>query len=173
MIRSRPGLGAAVAGWVCVLLTGCVAGRTLDALYRDTAKGFQVELPRNGWQITEAPGTDLVLRDTRSAARMAVAANCPGTETGPLPALVRHLFFGFRQVKWLRQERILLNDVVGLDTVITGTWEGTSMQIRSVVIRRKGCLYDLLYVAPSSAFGARSADFDVFLKSWQFLSEKP
>ena len=66
-----------------------------------------------------------------------------------------------------------LDGALGLDTVITGSWDGTSVQIRSVVMRRKGCLYDLLYVSPTNAFGSRSADFDRFVNSWQFLSEQP
>jgi len=47
------------------------------------------------------------------------------------------------------------------------------MQVRSVVIRRKGCLYDLLLVAPPETFGAQDTDFDHFLKGWQFLSDSP
>ncbi|MFQ5804418.1 MAG: hypothetical protein ACE5JQ_16125 [Candidatus Methylomirabilales bacterium] len=175
MIRSRSGLSTVLTGVVCiiVLMTGCATGRARGALYRDEGKGFQVQLPGNGWQVTESPGTDLALRDTRSAASMAVAVSCPEKETGPLPSLVRHLYFGLRQVKRLRQERIELDGALGLDTVITGSWDGTSVQIRSVVMRREGCLYDLLYVSPSNAFGSRSADFDGFVDSWQFLSEQP
>ena len=171
MIRSHPGRSAAVTGivFLFVLLTGCATGRAPHGLYRDEVNGFQVQLPRNGWQVTESPGAALALRDTRSQARMAVAVSCPEQETGPLPALVRHLFFGIRQVKQVRQERILLDGAEGLDTMITGRWEGAPVQIRSVVIRRQDCLYDLLYVAPSDAFGVRSADFDRFLNSWQFL----
>ncbi len=175
MMWSRPGLAATVTGmgFVCVLLTGCATGRTLGGLYVNEGKGFRVQLPREGWQVMESPGTDLALRDTRSQARMAVSATCPEQETGPLPALVQHLFFGFRQVKRLRQERILLDGAVGLETVVRGRVEGTLIQVRSVVIRRKGCLYDLLFVAPPETFGTRSVDFDTFLSGWQFLSGEP
>ena len=175
MIRRPPGLNRAVAAVIClcVLMTSCATGRALDGLYRDEAKHFQVRLPQNGWQMTETRGADVVLRDTRSTARMAVAASCPGEETGPLSSLVRHLFFGLRQVEELRQEQVVLDGAVGLDTMIRGSWEGATVQIRSVVIRRTGCLYDLLYVAPADTFEVHSADFDAFLKSWQFLSEQP
>lgn len=175
MIRRRPRLNGAVSAAVClcVLMSSCATGRALEGLYRDEAKHFQVRLPQDGWRVTETRGTDLVLRDTRSAARMAVAARCPAQETGPLPALVRHLHFGLRQVERLRQEEVVLDGAAGLDTIVTGSWEGASVQIRSVVIRRNGCLYDLLYVAPPDTFEVRSADFDAFLKSWQFLSEQP
>ncbi|MFQ5848757.1 MAG: hypothetical protein ACE5IQ_13935 [Candidatus Methylomirabilales bacterium] len=175
MIRSCRGLGAAVGGivLVCMLLSGCAAGRTLDGHYVDEGKSFRVRLPRGGWQIIESPGADLALQDTRSQARMAVSAGCPARETGSLSALVRHLFFGLRHVKQVRQEPILLDGVAGLETVIRGQWEGAPIQVRSVVIRRKGCLYDLLFVAPPETFGAHSADFDALLEGWQFLSEEP
>jgi hypothetical protein len=104
---------------------------------------------------------------------MAVAVSCPPEETGPLPSLVRHLYFGLRQVRQLRQEEVVLDGATGLDTVVTGSVEGTPVQIRSVVIRRNDCLYDILYVAPPDAFPARDVDFDAFLSNWQFLSDQP
>lgn len=175
MIRSRPGHGTVLAGivFVCVLLAGCATQRTVNGFYLNEVKGFRVQVPWTGWEVAESPGVDLTLRDTRSQAHMAVSASCPAGETGPLPSLVRHLFFGLRQVKRLREGCILLDGVRGLETVVTGRWEGTPVQVRSVVVRRQGCLYDLLLVAPPEIFGARSADFDRFLEGWQFLSERP
>lgn len=177
MIRFGTGLDAAVTrlGVVCVLLTGCAtAGRTLDGFYVDEAKGFRVQLPRDGWQIMEPlPGADLAVRDVQSDAHMAVSASCPERERGPLPALVQHLFFGLRDVERLHEERIMVDGAVGINAVIKASWEGRPVQIRSVVIQRKGCLYDLIYVAPPETFAVRSADFDAFLGGWQFLLEGP
>ncbi|MFQ5960466.1 MAG: hypothetical protein ACE5MG_03650 [Candidatus Methylomirabilales bacterium] len=175
MIRSRPGLRAAFTGMgcVCVLLTCCATSRTVDGVYVDEAKGFRVQLPRHGWHVVESSGADLTLRDTGSQARMAVSASCPARETGPLPALARHLLFGLRDVKRMRQEPILIDGVEGLDTEVIGTWEGERVQVWSVVIRRGGCLYDLLFIAPPATFGAQRADFDALLNSWEFLSETP
>lgn len=175
MIRRRSTLiGAVITGvFFSVLTIGCASGGIRNAVYRDEARNFRVEIPQNGWRVIQSPGADLALEDTRSAARMAVAVNCPERETAPLPSLVRHLYFGLRQVERLRQEQVVLDGAVGLDTVVRGSWEGTTVQIRSLVIRRTGCLYDLLYVAPPDAFAARSADFDRFVQSWQFLPEQP
>jgi hypothetical protein len=83
------------------------------------------------------------------------------------------MFFGLRQVERLRQGPIMLDGVEGLDTVVTGEVEGIPVQVRSVVIRRKECLYDLLFVADPETFEARSADFDALLTGWQFFSDKP
>jgi hypothetical protein len=104
---------------------------------------------------------------------MAVSASCPEQEKGPLPAVARHVFFGLRHVEWLRQEPIMLDGVAGLETVVRGTVEGTTVQVRSIVVRQKGCLYDLLFVAPPETFEARSADFDRLLTGWEFFSDKP
>jgi len=157
------------------LLTGCAAasGRVVDGVYVDAAKGFRVELPRSAWQVTQSPGADLALRHADVDASMAVSGSCTEQERGSLPALARHVFFGLRQVEWLRQEPIVLDGVTGLETVVRGSWEGAPIQVRSVVIRRKGCLYDLIFVAPPETFEARDADFDAFLAGWQFFSDKP
>ncbi|MCI0483494.1 MAG: hypothetical protein L0Y78_02805 [candidate division NC10 bacterium] len=177
MTWSRPGLGAPATqmALVVLLLTGCAAasGRVVDGLYVDTAKGFRVALPRSGWQVASSPGADLALRNAGADASIAVSASCPEQETGPLPALARHVLFGLRQVEWLRQEPIQLDGVAGLETVVRGRVEGAPVQVRSVVIRRRGCLYDLLFVAPPETFEARGADFEAFLAGWEFLLEKP
>jgi hypothetical protein len=76
-------------------------------------------------------------------------------------------------MKQVRQEHIFLDGVTGLDTEVTGKWEGESVQVRSVVIRRGECLYDLYFIAPPKAFGPQSADFDAFLNGWEFLPEEP
>jgi hypothetical protein len=67
----------------------------------------------------------------------------------------------------------MLDGVAGLETVVRGRVEGAPVQVRSVVIRQKGCLYDLLFVAPPETFEARGADFDVLLAGWQFFSDTP
>ncbi len=175
MIRPRPGLSAAVTRMAFIggLLTGCAAGKVIDGFYVDGAKGFRVGLPRSGWQVTQSPGADLALRHTDVDASMAISASCPEQERGSLPALARHVFFGLRQVELLRQEPIVLDGVTGLETVVSGSWEGAPIQVRSVVIRRKECLYDLIFVAPPETFEARDADFDALLAGWQFFSDKP
>ena len=175
MTPSRPGWRALVTGMLFMggVLSGCAGKPIRDGVYVDEAKGFRVRVPRNGWQVVDARGADLAFRDVPSEARVAVWARCPEPEAGPLTVLARHLFFGLRQVEWLRQGEILVDGVAGLETVVKGQFEGVPMQVRSVVIRRKGCLYDLLLVAPPETFGAQDTDFDHFLKGWQFLSDSP
>lgn len=175
MIRSRSGLGATVGGisLVCFFLIGCATGQTVGGFYIDETKGFRVRLPRDEWQMIESPGADLAIQDTRSHARMAVSASCPAREAGSLPALTRHLFFGLREVKRVRQEPILVDGVAGLDTEIAGEMEEEPVQVRSVVIRHEGCLYDLFFIASPETFADRQADFDAFLEGWEFLSGVP
>jgi hypothetical protein len=148
-------------------------GRLRDAVYLDEAKGFRVQLPVEGWEILELPNADLAVRDVRSPARIAVAASCPPQETGPLSVLARHLVFGLRQVERVRQQEILIDGVTGLETVLTGEWEGARVQVRTVVLQQQGCLYDLLFVAPPESFGTQSAAFDAFLEGWRFLRTSP
>src|SRR3972149_10798142 len=131
MIRSRPGLSAAVTRMAFIggLLTGCAAasGRVVDGVYVDGAKGFRVDLSRSGWQVTQSPGADLALRHADVDASMAVSASCTEQERGSLPALARHVFFGLRQVEWLRQEPIVLDGVAGLETGGRGRWGGGTL----------------------------------------------
>ena len=156
-----------------LFLTGCATGRILNGQYVDETKGFRALLPREGWEVMDAEGADLALRDLRSPARMAVVVSCPGVEEGPLKALSRHLFFGIRGIQVVREGTIQLDGVAGLETRVQGRFEGTPIEVRTVVVRRQGCLYDLFYVAPPEIFEARMIDFDLLLRSWQFLTDRP
>jgi hypothetical protein len=156
-----------------LLLAGCATGRFLNGQYVDETKGFRVSLPREGWEVMDAERADLALRDLRSPARMAVVVSCPGVEEGPLQALSRHLLFGLREIRVVREEAILLDGVTGLETRVQGRFEGSPIGVRTVVIKRQGCLYDLFYVAPPEVFETRMIDFDLFLRGWQFLTDRP
>jgi hypothetical protein len=121
----------------------------------------------------EAEGADLALRDLHSPARMAVVASCPAGEGGPLKALSRHLLFGIRGIRVVREGAILLDGVTGLETRVQGRFEGTPIEVRTVVVRRHGCLYDLFYVAPPEVFETRMIDFDLLIRGWRFLTDRP
>ena len=155
------------------LLAGCATGRILNGAYVDESKGFRVSLPREGWEVVEAEGADLALRDLRSPARMAVVVSCPAGEGGPLKALSRHLLFGIRGIRVVREGPILLDGVTGLETRVQGRFEGSPIEVRTVVVRRQVCLYDLFYVAPPEFFETRMIDFDRLLRGWQFLTDRP
>src|SRR3972149_5857857 len=111
MIRSRPGLSAAVTRMAFIggLLTGggAASGRVVGGGYVDAAKGIRVDLPRSGWQVTQSPGADLVLQHTGADTSMAGSARGPEQERASLPALARHVFFGLRPVEWLGQDPIV------------------------------------------------------------------
>lgn len=170
MIRSRRSSAAlfTTTVFLSVLLIACATQGPLTDPHVNQRKGFRVQVPRAGWEFADSDGADLTLRDTRSSATMAVSASCPG-ETGPLPSLVRHLFFGLRDVRQLRHGSITLDGAAGVDTMVTGRLDGVPVQVRSVVIRRNGCLYDLLFLAHPDTFGSQSETFDAFLRGWQFL----
>lgn len=170
MIRSRRSSAAlfTTSVFLSILLFACATQGPLTDPYVNQTKGFRVQVPRAGWEVADSDGADLTLRDSQSSATMAVSASCPG-EAGPLPSVARHLFFGLRDVKQLRQGSITLDGAAGVDTVVTGRLDGVPVQVRSVVIRRNGCLYDLLFLAPPETFSVQSESFDTFLQGWQFL----
>lgn len=155
------------------LLAGCATGRIVNGHYVDEAKGFRAPLPREGWEVMEVEGADLALKDLRSPARMAVVASCPGLEAGPLKALSRHLLFGLRGIRVVREESILLDGVTGLEIRVEGRFEGSPVAVRTVVVQRQGCLYDLFYVAPPDLFEGRMGEFDRLIRGWRFLAERP
>lgn len=151
---------------------GCAAGRIVDGIYRDPQSGFQVRLPPPAWIHTFLDGAALSFRDPALQAGMALAVDCPGQETGELPWMARHVFFGLREMRIEIREPVHLHDAVGVRTRLQARLDDVPVEVEGVTLRRAGCLYDFIYAAPPATFPRGRPDFEAFVESWAPLSAR-
>jgi hypothetical protein len=138
----------------------------VDGLYRDADAGFQVQLPPAAWIPTPLDGAALAFGAPDLRAGMALMVECKSPETGDLPAVASHLFFGLQEKRIQSRERFHLHDAPGVLTRLRGDLDGAPVEVEAVTLRRGGCLYDFVYVAPPAAFTAGHAAFQAFVESW-------
>jgi hypothetical protein len=99
-----------------------------------------------------------------SACRLAPDASRPGAERD-LKSLTDLLLLGITDVT-LREERGMeIQKTPALETTITGKLNGESMQIRTVVLKRQNCVYDLVYMSRPQYFERQLSDFSHFVAS--------
>jgi hypothetical protein len=151
-------------------LSACAAGSGRDGTYRDPHDRFTVSLPPPRWQPISVDGAGLAFRATTLGAGIGLHADCNGPESGPLPSVARHLFFGLTDKRIEARESVSVSDARGVRTRLHARLDGRPVEVEGVTVRRGACLYDFVYVAPPERFEDGRADFDAFLKSWTPLA---
>ena len=170
--RKLPGVWCALVTLGCaasLALGGCAPGRIAGGLFTNEQAGYRVQLPPPAWAVSARPEADLVLRRTDGPATIAIATRCGSPAEGPLPSLSRHLFFGLRDREIAARAERSVDGVPALQTTLVATLEGQPVEISAVVLRRDGCVFDLMYVAAPELFPEHLPAFEGVVAGWRFL----
>ena len=149
-----PGTTLAACAAACgALLASCAGARFDGTLYRGDGFAFRISPPPGTWERIEVTSAALAFRDPVHRATVLINARC-GRDAAdvPLIALTNHLFFEFtdRQVKL--QQTVPFDGREALHTVLEAKLDGVPLSYDVWVLKKDGCVYDLLYTA--SATGA-------------------
>jgi hypothetical protein len=168
----------AVWGWWLAIgclalmsLTSCRAtvGRVIGQQFVSPAYAFAVPLPGDEWQPVAGEPSVLTLTHAHLAAGITISVTCDRERDVPLNILTRHLFFGFNHIEVLQQEPQALNDVPALKTVARARLDAREVQIYSYVVRRDGCVYDMVYFARPQDFSRGEPSFEQMMAGFRFL----
>lgn len=153
-------------------LAGCGGVRLQEGSYVVSRKGYRVGAPA-GWSRIESDA-DLALRRADAPAGLMAHATCQGKPPRrPLPVLVRHLRFGLRDVHELAETPVTLGGLPGTAHRFRATLDGVAVAVRAVTLRGRGCVYDLVGVAPPEAVGALEPDFERFSAGFALAGAAP
>jgi hypothetical protein len=145
---------------------GCAGARVVQGIYLDSENRYQIRLPAAPWTSFSLDGVALSFRQPALQAAMALNAECSSSEPGELPWVARHLFFGLREKQVQRREQVSLHGAQGVLTRLVADLDGVPVEVEGVTLRRGGCLYDFMYVAPPATFARGRSDFQTFVESW-------
>ncbi len=172
--------GSAAWGWwlavgcmVLASLTGCstAVGRVVGAQFVSPIYAFAVPLPGDEWQQVADEPSLLTLTHTHLAAGISISVTCEHERNVPLNILTRHLFFGLKDMQILQQESQVLNGVPTLQTVARARLDTREVQVNSYVVRRDGCVYDMVYVASPQDYARGAPSFERMIAGWRFLQQ--
>ena len=154
------------------LLAGCAAGaRPAGEALVVRGKGYRI-VPPSGWERI-ASKADLALRHPGLEAGLMAHGTCEGTAPRrALPILARHLRFGLRDVEGLEQTPVEFAGWPGIRSRFTARLDGIPVAVGAVTLQGRGCVYDLVVVAPPGRLEAAAPDFERFADSFA-LTETP
>ena len=172
MLRRRPlrSLEISLFALACALPVGGCASSGFDGhVYHDDDVRFRVGPVPSGWHPIDVDGARLAFRDDAANASVAVNGRCQvDGDDVPLASLTQHLFLEFTERTQTSQTTVSLDGREALRTEVTAALDGVKKQYLVYVLKKDGCVYDLMYIAAEPDAGAR-AEFERFVQGFATL----
>jgi hypothetical protein len=146
---------------------GCGAGgprpRFADGVFRRGALAFRVgELPPP-WRRVDARGGDLAWWQPDHDAAIATTGTCGGHGDAPLGVLVNDLLIGSTAREVLLEETIPFDGREARHEVVRVRVDGVPVVYDVYVMKKDGCVYDLVLVAPPRSYDSVADTFVAFV----------
>jgi hypothetical protein len=162
MRRLRPPF--AVAG-LAAALSSCGAHGTQfedDVLRKGDLRVAVGPVPAD-WRRIQVDGADLAFRDDARGGSALFDVRCGGKDDdAPLSALTGHLIMGTTERVFERQEVVPFDRREAMHTLLQAKLDGVAMRYDIYVMKKDGCVYDLVYVAAPERFEEGAKDFERF-----------
>lgn len=161
-----PPLGPAIA----LFLQAC-AGPSFDGrVYSTDELAFRVGPVPPDWHAVDSGDGVLAFRDERTPASIAITGRCgKDGDDVPLESLTHHLFLQFTDRSVQSQERLPMDGREAMHTRLIARLDGVEKQFSVFVLKKNGCVYDFVYVAPPASDAEGEQRFSTFVEGFSTL----
>jgi len=111
--------------------------------------------------------TDLTYQSKKTAGIISLNSSCRSgrAQEENLELITRELLLGITGVTLRTDQKISVQTTPALQTTVQGKIAGELTKIRTVVLSRGECIYDLMYVSTPERFKTHEEDFNRFVSS--------
>ncbi|HEY4103288.1 MAG TPA: hypothetical protein VGM44_05325 [Polyangiaceae bacterium] len=164
----RRGLSRLVS-WILVgsaLCFGCASTSFDGRIYHSGEMHFRVGQIPNSWRSIDDDAL-LSFRDDPANATVALNGRCgvDGDDV-PLASLTQHLFLEFTDRDVTSQKTLSLDGREAMRTEIDAALDGVKKHYVVYVLKKNGCVYDFMYIAPPGSDSSALAQFDGFVQGF-------
>lgn len=148
-----------------VALVGCGGKERFDGqVYHAERGGFQLGPIPSSWERLRLDGPLLAFADHATGGAVEINAQCgKDADDVPLSALTKHLLIGYTERNFREEKLLPLDGREALHTVVDAKLDGVQVTLDAYVMKKDGCVYDLVYVAKPSTYEAAAAGFAAFV----------
>lgn len=149
--------------------SGCATAARYDgATYRGHGVAFRTGPVPTTWRRLEASEGLLAFRDDGAEATVLVNGRCgrDGDDV-PLAALTQHLFLTFTERLIESEETVPFDGREARRTVLTARLDGVEKRFDVLVMKKDGCVYDLVLVTAPGSFERAKGGFDAFVAGFR------
>ena len=146
------------------LFAACAHGESFDdgVLHKGDLAVRVGPLPA-GWRRIDVEGADLAFRDDAREGSALFNVRCgQRDDDAPLSVLTDHLIMGTTERDVESQDTIPFDGREAMRTVVRAKLDGVPMRYDIYVMKKDGCIYDIVYVAPPDRFADGAKDFEQF-----------
>ena len=154
------------------VVVGCGSGPAFEGgIYRDGTIAFRAGPVGDGWRRLEIAHASLAFRDDAHLASVLVHGRCnvPGDDA-PLPALTNHLVIGTTDRDVKLEETVPFDGREARHTVLDAKLDGVEKTFDLWVLKKDGCVYDLVYIAEPAHYAAGEPAFTRFVHGFATVS---
>ena len=157
-------------GGLVVLVGAC---QTTSPMQRDVFDNgvvrFRLPVPDGQWRRVQVDKIDVAWTN-REGSSLLANAYCTGVDDAPLEVLTNHLFIGMTDRNLLQQYKTELSHREALVTDMDAKLDGVARRTRAVVVKKDGCVYDLVLSSPPEAFPEATEHLDALLAKFEILA---
>jgi len=146
---------------------GCGGGRYRAGTYESPVTRWTIQEPRDGWEASRARGANAAFRNERLGATLYVDDSCEKGEDVPLRVLANHLFFGFTDVVVEEEAELEVDRRAAYRRVVRARLDGVPTRVAATVVKKGGCVFDLVLIAPADGFPDAVAAYDRAVDSFR------
>jgi hypothetical protein len=161
------------AAWLTLLLAlaGCASSGSFESgVFRDARVAFRIDPPPTGWRSIRVSDADLVFRDDAHEASVLVNGRCVAEDgDAPLVALTAQLLIGTTDRNFSLEETLPLDAREARHSVLLAKLDGVIMGYDVFVMKKNGCVYDLVYVGAPAGMQAGTPAFEKFAKGFRTI----
>ena len=165
--------------WSLLLLaalsgTACTKPAFDGRVYHAGRMSFRVGPIPKEWRKTDAiEGSMLAFVDEPSGGTVSVYGRCgKDADDVPLTALTQHLLIGFTEREFGEQKLVPLDGREALHTIVHAKLDGVRTGLSLYVLKKDGCVYDLVFAAAPATFSSGLERFDAFVAGFGTTAEK-
>lgn len=129
-------------------------GHLRDNRFEDDHVGYTIGLPGEGWRRVTIPTANVAWVDDDDGAALLVNSHCDGVQDAPLEGLAGELMIGMTERDVQEQRVVPFAGREALEMMASGKLDGVLRQRALFVLKKDGCVYDVVYDAPPVHFDA-------------------
>jgi len=155
-------------------LAGCAHADALkDGILHKNDLTLELGPVPPGWRRIQVDGGDLAYRDDAREASALLDVRCRRDDDAPLTALTAHLVMGTTDRTIQKQEIVAFDGRQAMHTLLDAKLDGVAMRYDIYVLKKDGCVHDIVYVAPPDRFADGVPGFERFALGLHVRSDAP
>lgn len=152
-----------------IAIAGCGSSSFDGTVYRSSDIAFRVPQAPPSWQRLSVSDAALAYRDDEHGATVAVNGRCRNEDDVPLASLTQHLFLQFTDRDLKKQEIVPFDGREAMHTILSAKLDGVPKVFDIWVLKKDGCVYDLVYIADPARYAAGEPAFSRLVRGFSTL----